>query len=115
MHEHPVSGVVYPHRAMRCNLEMDPTIHIPQSLEERLKSVAAQSGLNASDYAARLIVRHLPSDEVAPDQTTLNQLSNWDQEDQTDDPQEIKRRETEWEEFRRSMNANSLSGRPIYP
>jgi hypothetical protein len=94
---------------------MDLTIHIPQSLEERLKSVAAQSGLNASDYAARLIVRHLPSDEVAPNQATLNLLSNWDQEDQTDDPQEIKRREEEWEEFRLSMNENSLSGRPIYP
>lgn len=94
---------------------MDLTIHIPASLEKRLKSIAAQSGLNESDYAARLIVNHLPPDETAPDQATLDLLSKWDQEDETNDPQEMKRREAEWEEFRRSMNENSLSGRPIYP
>jgi hypothetical protein len=94
---------------------MDLTIHIPPSHEKRLKAIAAQSGLNEAEYAARLIVNHLPNASAAPDRATLELLSEWDREDETDDPQEMARRQAEWEEFRRSMNENSLSGRPIYP
>jgi len=94
---------------------MDLLIHIPSSLEQRLKTVAAQCGLNESEYAARLIVHHLPAGGATEDRATLELLSAWDDEDETHDPQEIARRQAEWEEFRRSMNENSLSGRPIYP
>jgi hypothetical protein len=49
------------------------------------------------------------------DQATLDLLAKWDAEDATDDPAEIARRQEEWEEFRKAMNEDSISGRPIYP
>lgn len=48
------------------------------------------------------------------DQATLDLLARWDDEDQPDDPEEIRRRQAEREEFRRLMNEDSLPGRPIY-
>lgn len=94
---------------------MDLVIHIPPSIGQRLKEVAAQSGLDESEYAARLVIDHLPREGSSVDRATLELLSEWDREDQTSDPAETERRKREWEEFRKSMNENSLSGRPIYP
>jgi hypothetical protein len=48
-------------------------------------------------------------------QAAIDMLHKWDEEDETDDPEELARREAEWQEFKRGMNENSLSGRIIYP
>lgn len=42
-------------------------------------------------------------------------LRQWREEDETDDPEEIARRQAEWEEFRKGMNEHHSSGRVIYP
>lgn len=92
-------------------------IEIPAETERRLKSEAARIGVDEAEYARRLVERGLPDSRPAPvaDQATLDLLAKWEAEDATDDPAEIARRHEEWEAFRRSMNANSLSGRPVYP
>jgi hypothetical protein len=62
------------------------------------------------------VTNHAPTNaEPSRDQATLDLLAQWDREDRTDDPEEIRRRHEEWDEFRRLMNEDSLSGRPIYP
>lgn len=96
---------------------MTLTITIPPELESRLKSEAARVGMNETEYAKRLLEQGLVSAPAQPvvDQATLDLLAKWDAEDATDDPAEIARRQEEWEEFRKSMNEDSLSGRPIYP
>lgn len=42
-------------------------------------------------------------------------LKEWDEEDKTDDPEEIARRQAEWEEFRMGMNVVHTSDRVIFP
>jgi len=91
---------------------------LPPEVERRLKIEAARLGLNEADYVKQLIQRGLPTTEEPThfmDQATLDLLAQWDAEDATDDPAEIVRRQAEWEEFRKSMNEDSLSGRPVYP
>ena len=95
---------------------MTLTIEIPPETEKRLKTEAARLGIPETEYAKQAIERSLPPETpVIVDQATLDLLAQWDKEDETDDPAEIARRQEEWEEFRKSMNAHSISGRPIYP
>jgi uncharacterized protein YhaN len=97
---------------------MTITVQIPPEAEARLRSAAAQLGVDAAEYAQRLIeqgLSQLCAASPAADRATAELLARWDAEDATSDPAEIARRQQEWEEFRNSMNTNSLSGRPIYP
>jgi len=41
-------------------------------------------------------------------------FASWDVEDATDDPQEIARRQQEWEELKQALNANRTSGRKLF-
>lgn len=91
---------------------------LPPEVERRLKSEAARLGVDEVEYVKQLIQLGLSAtDEPTQfvDQATLDLLARWDAEDATDDPAEIARRQTQWEEFRKSMNDDSLSGRPVYP
>ena len=45
----------------------------------------------------------------------IEMLHRWNEEDKTDDPEELARREADWQEFKKGINENSLSGRIIYP
>ena len=94
---------------------MTLTINIPPETERRLKTEAARAGVEESEYARRLIEQALPQAKPVGDQATLDLLAKWDAEDATEDSIEIVRRQREWEEFRKSMNQNSISGRPVYP
>lgn len=89
--------------------------NIPPEIEQRLRREAARVGLDEAEFVKRLIEKALPSSERTVDRATLDLLAAWDAEDETDDPAEITRRQREWEELRKSMNENSLSGRPVYP
>jgi hypothetical protein len=82
------------------------TIKLPAEIESRLVGQASRLGMDPEEYATKLIVEHLPS--VPENQSLAALLDKWDEEDQTDDPEEIARRETELEEFKRSMNRNRL-------
>ncbi len=91
---------------------------ISPELESRLRSQAEEAGLNEAEYARRLLEDALRfSATTAPlvDQATLDLLSRWDDEDQTANPAEVARRQHDWEQFKASINAHSLSNRPVYP
>ena len=94
---------------------MTLTITIPPETERRLKTEAARLGVDETEFATRLIEQGLPKPRPVVDQATLDLLAKWDAEDATDDPAEIARRQGEWEEFSKSMNENSISGRLVYP
>jgi hypothetical protein len=100
------------------------TIQLSPDVETRLQEEARRRGLDPAAYAARLIDAGLPrtGSEVPahPDQATLDLLKRMQDEDATDDPGEIARREREFEEFKAAMNQNRLDmegpdARKIYP
>lgn len=97
---------------------MTLTLNISPQLEARLRNEAARLGVTEAEYASRLLEQSLSAAAAPPapaDQATLDLLARWDAEDATDDPAELARRQREWERFKRAMNENSLSGRPVYP
>jgi hypothetical protein len=94
------------------------TITLPPEIESRLHGQATRLGIEATEYAMRLIEEGLA--KPAPDQATLDLLERWDREQATDDPEEIARRQKEVEEFMEGMNRNRLemegpNARKIYP
>ena len=48
-------------------------------------------------------------------QAAIEMLNQWDEEDKTDDPEEIARRQAELDEFKAAMNESHSSSRIIYP
>lgn len=80
------------------------TITLPPEVETRLQEAARRQGIEPAEYASKLLEEALPH----PDQATLDLLAKWATEDQTDDPEEIARREGEFEEFKAGMNRNRL-------
>ena len=78
------------------------TFTIPPELEKQLKAQASRVGLNPDEYARQLIQQAVS--HAQPDDATLKLLAQWRAEDETDDPQELARREAEWEEFKQAMN-----------
>jgi hypothetical protein len=94
------------------------TIALPIETENRLKGEASRHGLDVSDYARQLIETALFKPKV--DQVTIDLLDRWEREQATDDPEEIARRQKEFEEFKEGMNRNRLEmegpdSRKIYP
>ena len=91
-------------------------VSVPQHLEARLRTEASSRGLPAEEYVRRILEEHLlPSPADNTGAATLRLLSQWDAEDATTDPAEIQRRQQQWEQFKHSINQNSLSDRPVYP
>jgi hypothetical protein len=99
---------------------MTLSINIAPDVERRLKEEAARQGIDAAEYAKRVVERSLPAVVGTRDQATLDLLAQWDREDQTDDPAEIERRNREFEELKESLNRNRLesggpNARKIFP
>ena len=95
------------------------TIALPPGTESRLNEEALRRGLNAADYACELIESALIKKPEA-DLATLEWLDKWEAENQTSDPEEIARRQKEFEEFKEGMNRNrrEMEGpdsRLVYP
>lgn len=78
------------------------TIALPDELEKRLRSQAERLGLPPDQYAAELIARQLPPE--AREQSLADLFAEWATEDETHDPEEIARRNAEFEEFKQEMN-----------
>jgi hypothetical protein len=55
---------------------------------------------------------NLPAAERAKALRSL--FASWDAEDETDDPEEIARRQEEWEQLKQALNANRGSGRKLF-
>ena len=56
-----------------------------------------------------------PEEQHKKNHAAIAVLREWREEDKTDDPEEIARRQAEWEEFKVCMNAAPTSNRIIYP
>src|SRR5690349_565267 len=88
---------------------MDLTITLPDELAGELRREAGRRGVDPQRYAAQLITEHLPATERARSLQSL--FDQWAAEDATDDPAELARRQAEWDELKRGINANRSSGR----
>ena len=94
------------------------TIILPSEIENRLTGEASRRGVAPADYARKLIEEGLAKRNV--DQVSIDLLDKWERENATDDPEEIARRQIEFEEFKEGMNRNRLemegsNSRKIYP
>ena len=80
------------------------TITLPPELETRLRDEARRRGMDAGEYARRLIEQHLGRHTPAPaDGATIDLIERWEADNATDDPAELARRRHEGEEFMRSL------------
>jgi hypothetical protein len=92
---------------------MNLTLEIPPELQTRLKTEAERRGMNEADFAKQLLDRNLPPVSPAIDRATLDLLAQWDREDQTEDAEEIARRNRDFEELKEGLNRNRAeSGGP---
>jgi hypothetical protein len=92
---------------------MHLTIKLPDDLASELEHEAQRHGVDPQQYAARIIQENLPAAERAK---ALRELfAQWDAEDATDDPEELARRQKEWDQLRRALNSNRTSGRKLFP
>src|SRR4051794_17481426 len=99
------------------------TIQLRPELETRLTEEARRQGVAPNDFAVKLIEQGLPNAAAhgaVPNQAAIDVLRQWEEENATDDPAEIARRQQEFEEFKEAMNRNRLemegpNARKIFP
>jgi hypothetical protein len=77
--------------------------------ETRLKEEALRRGMAADQLVEQLIREAAARPQPKPGQATLDLFDEWEREDATDDPQEIARRQAEFEDFKREMNVTRLA------
>jgi hypothetical protein len=92
------------------------TITLPPEIESRLKSEASRQGLGITEFATRLLDEALPK----PDQASLDVLERWEAAHATTDPEEIARRQVEFDQFKEAMNRNrsdteGADARKVFP
>lgn len=87
---------------------MNLTLEIPPDLQIRLKNEAARLGMDEAECARQLLDNSLPPALPGPDHATLNLLARWDEEDQTEDLEEIVRRNRDFEELKENLNRNRI-------
>lgn len=94
---------------------MSITIELTPEEAERLEAAARENGVSTEECARQVLVAHLP--QARPGDRTLELFAQWEAEDATDDPEEIARRNREWEEFREGMNETraAAGARLLYP
>jgi hypothetical protein len=83
------------------------TIALPAEIELRLESEASRQGIATEEYVKQLILHHLPSPSQAASSVKIL-FDRWQEEDRTDDPAELARRQQEFEQFKEAMNRNRL-------
>ena len=90
---------------------MDLTVNLPEDAASELRLEAARQGIDAPSYASQIIRAHLPA---ARAEAARALFAQWDADDATDDPVELSRRQSEWEELRSALNNNRTSGRRLF-
>jgi predicted DNA-binding protein len=78
-------------------------IDLSPEVQTRLQQEATRRGINKEEYARQLIETHLPDAEGT---ALSNLMQSWIEEDATDDPEELERREAEWQELKDNLNAH---------
>ena len=94
---------------------MTLSIELTPDDERQLKAEAARKGVAPEEYARALIRERLGQRTLPTDHSLSNLFAKWDEEDATTDPEEITRRQQEWEELKASMNAHHGSHRVLFP
>ncbi len=101
---------------------MTITLNLKPEVESVFTRKATAEGKPLPEYIEDLLeetVKQEPlvysQEQLAKNQAAIAMLERWDQEDETDDPEEIARRQADWEEFRKGMNEHHTSNRIIYP
>ncbi len=78
------------------------------AIETQLKEEALRRGL-AADQLVEELIRQAAEKPQRPGEATLTLFEEWEREDSTNDPHEIARRQAEFEDFKREMNATRLA------
>lgn len=98
---------------------MTVTLDLPPETEAAVMREAEARGLPVPDYLLSLIEARPPtpdvSEQLAKNQAAIAFLRQIRQEDETDDSEEIARRERDWEEFARLLDEDRLSYRKLFP
>jgi uroporphyrinogen-III decarboxylase len=102
---------------------MTVTLNLKPEVQAKIVRQAAAEGKAVSDYLEKLIEETVDTEprvlyskeQLAKNQAALAMFDAWDREDETEDAEEIARRQAEWEEFKKGMNENHTSNRVIYP
>lgn len=102
---------------------MTVTLNLKPEVEAEIAQQAAAEGVTLQQRIDSMIAEAVkrqppplsPAEQRKKNQAAIDLLNQWDEEDKTDDPEEIARRQAEWEEFKLGMNAAHTSNRVIYP
>lgn len=102
---------------------MTVTLNLKPEVEAEIAQKAAAEGTGVSDYLEKMIEETVkpeppaarPQTQWEKNQAALAVLRQWREEDKTDDPEEIARRQAELDEFKAAMNESHTSNRVIYP
>lgn len=109
---------------------MKLTIELSPAQEARLFAAARREGTDLPSLAQKLLTDHLPEIETDATKTpkansaigvenaaAIALLDSWLAQDATDDPEEIRQAEEEFEQFKSDMNANraATGERLVFP
>jgi hypothetical protein len=85
------------------------TIILSPDTETRLAAEASRRGIRADQLVEQLIDAALPKKtESKPNQSSIDILDQWETETATSDPEEIAKRQIEFEEFKAELNRTRL-------
>ena len=85
-----------------------PTATAEPTIQERIDAMIVEAVKNAPPPLS-------VEEQRKKNQAAIEMLHRWDEEDKTDDPEEIARRQAELDEFKAAMNESHTSNRVIYP
>jgi len=86
------------------------TITLSPETETRVIAEATRRGIAADQLVEQLINSSLPIVPASrPNQSSIDILNAWEADTATADPEEITRRQYEFEEFKREMNQTRVS------
>ena len=91
---------------------MTVILNVPSELDDQLKQLAQAEGMSLEAYLARLIAESVIT---RSGRAASKLLRAWEEEDLTNDPQEVARREHEWEALKTALNAHRSSQRALFP
>jgi len=91
---------------------MTVVLDLKPTTEDRIKSQAAEKGMEVDTFLKEIIERHTSVAEN--NERTRALLREWAKEDETDDLEEIARGCAEWDELEKGLNANRLSDRRLF-
>ena len=102
---------------------MTVILNLKPELEKKVAQQAAAEGTAVSYYLEKLIEETVTPEpaiidtqaQILKNQAALAMLRQWNEEDATDDPAELEKRQVEWEEFKAAMNESHSSDRVLFP